>query len=394
MATIKPKFISKYENTFSYPLKQKEKIASYQNVNSLEEVHDFYNTALYGIRSNENQAVHIIQSWSPEESAKYSPEFFHKIGKEVISKAFPNHIAQIVTHYGTDHIHNHIAVIPWDLNFDKKIHNKMHHRSDLMKINDEICKAKGLSVITEDTSKKKEIKKEGEFKASFYRQDSWREDLKQKIKFATEYSGDFDHFSKILDDFNIQVKVQNKNISYKYPDKERFVRGKKLGEIYDKEFLSERFQDHLGNSKSHRSDVRFKILKEVQAGQTKKDKSKKYKKSNYKEKDIHYSKTANDSPYSKSNLRKLSALKRKIFHVGPNIGNRPRLYKSFDDLEKSNRNKNFILMEGIDKEKMANLLSDEELNKVDIAFKDKSLEKALSNHKINFRLNNSKFIKF
>ncbi|MEI7616297.1 MAG: hypothetical protein WCJ54_06240, partial [Actinomycetota bacterium] len=54
------------------------------------------------------------------------------------------------------------------------------------------------------------------------------------------------------ENFNIEMKIQNKNLSYLHPDKEKYCRGDKLGGAYTKEGINSEFEKrlHMRMSKS------------------------------------------------------------------------------------------------------------------------------------------------
>ena len=87
---------------------------------------------------------HYIQSFKPDE---VSPEEAHSIGIEWAKKVFGTDRKVIVsTHIDRDHIHNHIAVAPYDNN-GKKWNDNMKTLNQCRRESDEICKAHGLYVI-------------------------------------------------------------------------------------------------------------------------------------------------------------------------------------------------------------------------------------------------------
>src|SRR5699024_4836780 len=81
---------------------------------------------------------------------------------------------------------------------------------------------------------------------------SWKDELREAIKYARDSSIDFDSFKKRLnDDYGNETKIRGKTLSFKHPERERFVRANKLGADYEKEGLenviarqTEREQEH------------------------------------------------------------------------------------------------------------------------------------------------------
>ncbi|HDM0169421.1 TPA: relaxase/mobilization nuclease domain-containing protein, partial [Staphylococcus aureus] len=63
---------------------------------------------------------------------------------------------------------------------------------------------------------------------------SWKDDLREKIEIAKGHTSDFKSFSEHLEKLGIEFKVRGKNVSYKSENVNKWVRGKTLGEDYDK----------------------------------------------------------------------------------------------------------------------------------------------------------------
>lgn len=198
----------------------------------------------FGERENFD-AIHVIQSWKETDSAKLAPEDFTKIGKKMIENLFPGHEFCIVTHTEHGHVHNHIMVNPVHSETGRRIHDKKRVLYDIQAKSDELCLENGLSIIEAQSRKTwektpehvREMKRKGGF--------SWILDLKEKADFARTIATSFDEYAGVLNQFGIQVKVENKTIGYFYPDK-RQKRGDTygLGEKYNKNGLIEQFKEN------------------------------------------------------------------------------------------------------------------------------------------------------
>src|SRR5699024_588061 len=67
---------------------------------------------------------------------------------------------------------------------------------------------------------------------------SWKDELREAIEYARDSSIDFDSFKKHLnDDYGIETKLRGKTLSFKHPERERFIRAKKRGTEEEKEDL-------------------------------------------------------------------------------------------------------------------------------------------------------------
>ncbi len=207
----------------------------------------FIGTQMYFGERENYHAIHVIQSWKEKDSNKLAPEDFSRIGREMIEGLFPGHEFCVVTHTEHGHVHNHIMVNPVHSDTGRRIHDKKRVLYDLQSKSDELCLQNGLSIIEAQSQKTwektpkhvREMKRKGGF--------SWVLDLKEKADFARSLATSFDEYAGILNQFGIQVKVENKTIGYFYPEK-RQKRGDTygLGERYDKRGLIEQFKENYG----------------------------------------------------------------------------------------------------------------------------------------------------
>ena len=71
----------------------------------------------------------------------------------------------------------------------------------------------------------------------------WKEQLRSAIDEAKENSKNLVELKEYLkENFNIDMKVQNKNLSFLHPEKKKYCRGKKLGHAYTKEEIIRFFE--------------------------------------------------------------------------------------------------------------------------------------------------------
>ncbi|HFD7757610.1 TPA: relaxase/mobilization nuclease domain-containing protein [Staphylococcus aureus] len=192
--------------------------------------------ALYG-KENGIQAHTVIQSFKPGE---VTPEQCNQLGLELAKKIAPNHQVAVYTHTDKEHVHNHIVINSIDLETGRKYQSNKQQRNFVKQANDDICREHGLSVPERDTAKLRYTQAE----KSLIEKDqfSWKDDLREKIEHAKEHTSDFKSFSEQLEKSGIEFKVRGKNVSYKPLNANKWVRGKTLGQDYDKEVLEHEFE--------------------------------------------------------------------------------------------------------------------------------------------------------
>lgn len=192
--------------------------------------------ALYG-KEDGIQAHTIIQSFKPGE---VTPAQCNQLGLELAERVAPNHQVAIYTHTDKDHVHNHIVINSIDLETGKKYQSNKKQRELIKQQNDEVCRENGLSVTKRDTAKlrytqaEKSLIEKGKY--------SWKDDLREQIEYAKEHTNDLESFSEHLEEKGISFKVRGKNVSYKPKNVNKWVRGKTLGEDYDKGALEYEFE--------------------------------------------------------------------------------------------------------------------------------------------------------
>ena len=189
-----------------------------------------------------NEAMHIIQSWSPEESAKFDPAVFNELGRELATRQFPGHQVLVVTHTDREHVHNHIVVNTVHVETGARIHNKFHHLHDLRALSDQICLDRGLTIPNQQAKGREARMPDKVQRMVRFNRFSYLMDMKQKADFARAYATSYDEFAGILGELGITARIEAKNITYFYPGQSRGKRGKNLGAAYDKSGLEKAFR--------------------------------------------------------------------------------------------------------------------------------------------------------
>lgn len=171
---------------------------------------------------------HIIQSFKPGE---VGPTMAREIGKELAEKQFKGYEVLIATHIDKEHIHNHLVINSVSFEDGRKLHSSMQDFRELKKESDKICSDRGLSVIKEPYAHDRYSM--AEYKLAEKRQPIWKEQLRSAIDEAKEHSTNIWEMKDYLENnFNIKMEIQNKNLSFLHPDKQKYCRGKMLGNDY------------------------------------------------------------------------------------------------------------------------------------------------------------------
>ena len=190
----------------------------------------------------------IIQSFKPGE---ISPEDANRLGYELAMKfTRGQHQFVVSTHVDKAHIHTHIEFNSTNLNCDAKFQNVKNSAFILRRLNDELCRAHGISVIE---NPKPSAKKQKEIAAVKYGT-SHKEQLRQTIDRVLPDCQGYENFLAKMRTEGYEIR-EGKKLSFRAPGWDRFTRSDKLGADYTKEALRERSTNRGGRSSAARKAV-------------------------------------------------------------------------------------------------------------------------------------------
>ncbi|MFB9759109.1 relaxase/mobilization nuclease domain-containing protein [Ectobacillus funiculus] len=191
------------------------------------------------------QAHHVIQSFKPGE---VTPELANQIGQDLAREIAKGYEAVVYTHTDKEHIHNHIVINSVSFEDGKKY--QAHGKQAIEKVrevSDRLCLERGLSIVQEPA---KERYHRAEYGLAKRGEMSWKDEIREAVKLARDNSSSLQEMKTYLQDkFEIEMKIQNKNVSFKHPEQQRFVRGTKLGHDYEKGVLEDGFSRQIESSK-------------------------------------------------------------------------------------------------------------------------------------------------
>ena len=205
----------------------------------------------------------VIQSFKPGE---VSPEEANRIGYELAMKfTGGQHQFVVATHVDKAHIHTHIEFNSTNLNCDGKFRDVKQSAMVLRRLNDELCRAHGLSVIE---NPKPSAKKQKELAAAKYGT-SHKEQLRQTIDQVLSDCQGYDDFLAKMRAEGYEIK-EGKLLSFRAPGWDRFTRSNKLGADYSREALRERSTHRGGRSTAAKRPVphagrKVNMLTDIQA---------------------------------------------------------------------------------------------------------------------------------
>jgi len=229
------------KNIIDYVLnkeKTNERIVSGKDCNPYNAAEEMNATKKLFNKTDGRSYYHIIQSFKPNEIA---PEKAHELGLELAEKQFKNYEVLIATHKDKSHIHNHFIINSVSFADGCKLISSKESLREIKLENNKICLREHLSTIEKPYAKNRYSMTE--YKLAEKGLPIWKEQLRSAIDEAKKHSKNLVQLKEYLkENFNIEMKIQNKNISYLHPDKQRYCRGDKLGYAYTKEGVSSEFE--------------------------------------------------------------------------------------------------------------------------------------------------------
>ena len=185
-----------------------------------------------GDKFDERKYYHCKLSCARQDNV--SPEKAHAYAEELTAKLFCSYECVIATHTDTQTIHSHIIVNAVDPITGKKL---QFNKQDYVKMKDEANRIGKKYGFTETDFRKRgknsrtAIEKKIMLKGGI----SWKEELREVIAEATKNSTTPDKFKEYLEKcYGVKITRDGKDYSYLHPDKQKPIRGEKLGTNYTK----------------------------------------------------------------------------------------------------------------------------------------------------------------
>ncbi len=205
----------------------------------------------------------IIQSFKPGE---ITPEEANRLGYELAMRfTGGKHQFVVSTHVDKAHIHNHIEFNSTNVECDGKFQNVKDSAFILRKLNDELCRAHGLSVIEHPKGR---ARSEGEAAAVKYGK-SYKERLRQTIDRVLPGCQSYGEFLARMRAEGYEVR-EGKRLGFRAPGQDRFTNAHTLGDGYTREALRGRFAVRGGTSAGakkpfQRDGRKINLLVDIQA---------------------------------------------------------------------------------------------------------------------------------
>lgn len=201
-----------------------------------------------GEKFDERKYYHFKLSCARKDNV--TPRLAHDFAEEVAEAFFKNYECVIATHTDTETVHSHIIVNAVDPITGKKL---QFSQKDYAKMKDEVNVIGRKYGFTETEFRKrgKNSRTAAEKKIILKGGTSWKEELREVIAEAVKKTKSPEAFKKYLDEcYGVKITRDGKDYSYLHPEKQKPVRGAKLGENYTKTEVIKRIGEQNYRQKS------------------------------------------------------------------------------------------------------------------------------------------------
>ena len=174
----------------------------------------------------------------------------HAYAEEIAEAFFKNYECVIATHTDTKTVHGHIIVNAVDPITGKKL---QFSKQDYVKMKDEVNAIGRKYGFTETEFRKrgKNSRTAAEKKIILKGRTSWKEELREVIAEAVKKTKSPEAFKKYLDEcYGVKIARDGKDYSYLHPNKQKPIRGERLGTNYTKSEVIKRIGEQNNGVKS------------------------------------------------------------------------------------------------------------------------------------------------
>ncbi len=201
-----------------------------------------------GDKFDERKYYHCKLSCARKDNV--TPEKAHAYAEEIAEAFFKNYECVIATHTDTQTVHSHIIVNAVDPITGKKL---QFSQKDYAKMKDEVNVIGRKYGFTETEFRKrgKNSRTAAEKKIILKGGTSWKEELREVIVEAVKKTKSPEAFKKYLDEcYGVKIMRDGKDYSYLHPNKQKTIRGERLGTNYTKSEVIKKIGEQNNGVKS------------------------------------------------------------------------------------------------------------------------------------------------
>lgn len=215
---------------------KKAKFVSSQNLDDNRSyAEQFKETAqLYGKGTEFDERKYYSFKLSCDRADNVSAAAHHEYAEAIAKRLFPSHECVIATHTDTNTVHSHIIVNAVNFENGKKLNIRNKEYGQMKDLANEMGMERGFTPLdfrkpAKDriTSRERWVILKGDT--------SWKDELREVISEAKAQTTNMADFEKHLKNYGVNLtRDTDKTIAFKHPQKEKSIRGEKLGLDYTK----------------------------------------------------------------------------------------------------------------------------------------------------------------
>ena len=201
---------------------------------------EMMNTKINHNKTNGRMYYHLFQSFHPDENL--TPEIAHEIALKFAKENFNDYEVLVATHIDREHLHSHFIVNSVSFKNGKKYHSDKDEIQKLRDCSDKLCREYGLSVVTPQPQKAKQMSTR-EYRSADKGQ-SWKLQLAITIDETMKLAETKEHFISLMENEGYEVKwtSERKYITYTTPHGMKCRDNRLHEEKYFKENMENEFR--------------------------------------------------------------------------------------------------------------------------------------------------------
>lgn len=201
---------------------------------------------------------HFKNSFDPKDNV--SPAEASLMTEELARQVFDDYEYIIATHTDKAHVHCHIIVNSVSFATGKMLHLNNTEYGELKDLSNSIAAQHGYSTLNFRKRAADKISSD-EKRVTLKGGTSWKEELREVIVIAVQNCTTMAEFESFINEYGITIaRNTKKTISFKHPNKQKPIRGDKLGASYTKEAILFELEKHIyrgGSSDEGPSDTLY-----------------------------------------------------------------------------------------------------------------------------------------
>ena len=194
-----------------------------------------YNLFGKGLSFGSRKYYHFKHSFDPKDNV--SPSEASQMTEELARQVFDDYEYIIATHTDKAHVHCHLIVNSVSFETGRMLHLNNDEYAELKDLSNSIAISHGFSALDFRKAAADRISSQ-ENRVTLKGGTSWKEELREVIAIAVHDCTTMEEFESYINDYGVTITRNTaKTISFKHPNKQKSIRGDKLGADYTKEAI-------------------------------------------------------------------------------------------------------------------------------------------------------------